>query len=191
MEEPTTTQLVERARDGDDGAWADLVRRFANVIWAASASFAFDRDTRDDVFQMTCLRLLDHLGAVREPERLAGWLAVTARRECLAVVRDRARWLAHDDFDDVLSAAPDVDHDLQRNETISAGAEALEEIDAPCRELLRLLVSDPPLSYETIAELLGRPIGSIGPTRARCLRKLEASPSVRALLEVDEVSLAA
>ena len=178
MDEPTTTQLVERARDGDDGAWAALVRRFANVIWAASASFAFDRDTRDDVFQMTCLRLLDHLDAVREPERLAGWLAVTARRECLAVVRDRSRWLAHDDFDDVLSAAPDVDHEMQRNETISAVAEALDEIDAPCRELLRLLVSDPPLSYETIAEILGRPIGSIGPTRARCLEKLGRRPAI-------------
>ena len=151
MDEPTTTQLVERARDGDDGAWAALVRRFANVIWAASASFAFDRDTRDDVFQMTCLRLLDHLDAVREPERLAGWLAVTARRECLAVVRDRSRWLAHDDFDDVLSAAPDVDHEMQRN--------------------------------ETIAELLGRPIGSIGPTRARCLEKLGRRPAIVRITE--------
>jgi RNA polymerase sigma factor (sigma-70 family) len=180
-DQATTTELVVRARAGDDAAWRALIHRFRNVIWAATRTFRFDRTTRDDVFQMTCLRLVDHLGSVREPERLAGWLAVTARRECLAIVRDRMRLQPRAGFDDVGSTEPGAEAIAIRDETVAAVAAALDELDEDCRELLRLLVVDPPLGYEAIATLIGRPIGSIGPTRARCLEKLSRRPSIASI----------
>lgn len=178
MDERTTTELVALARSGDDLAWKAIVHRYRNVIWAATATFRFDRDTRDDVFQMTCLRLIDHIDAIREPERLAGWLAVTARRECLAIVRERARWNPQEDFDGDPADDPSVDVALIRDETVRTVAAALAELDERCQELLRLVVAQPPLGYETIAEMLGLPIGSIGPTRARCLEKLARRPAI-------------
>lgn len=174
----TTTELVERALAGEEPAWAALVERFQGVIWTASSSFRFDRSTRDDVFQLTCLRLLDHLGTIREPERLAGWLAVTARRECLRIVRDRARWQSDEGIDRIEAVSAGADAAMLRDETVRIVAAALDELDDACQQLLRLLVSEPPLGYESIAELLGRPIGSIGPSRARCLEKLGRRPSI-------------
>jgi len=178
VEDRTTTELVALARDADEVAWKALVHRYRNVIWAASASFRFDRDTRDDVFQMTCLRLIDHLDSIREPERLAGWLSVTARRECLAIIRERARWNPQDDFESNAADGPPVDSAVIRDETVRIVAAALAEIEERCQELLRLVVAEPPLGYETIAEILGVPVGSIGPTRARCLEKLARRPGI-------------
>lgn len=180
MDDLSTTELVARALRGDESAWEALVRRYGDVIWAATSKFRLDRDTRAEVFQMTCLHLLDHLESVREPEKLAGWLWTTARHECLAVIRERSRTRPYPDLDTVRGGwAPDFDAGMMRDETVRAVCEALEHLDERCQQLLRLLVADPPLTYEEIAEVMSFPIGSIGPTRARCLDKLGRQRSIR------------
>jgi RNA polymerase sigma factor (sigma-70 family) len=179
VDELTTTELVRLALDDDSTAWSTLIVRYRRVVWAATSGFRFDNDTRDDVFQLTWLRLLDNLAALREPERLAGWLATTARRECLLVIRERSRVQPADDLGhDRDAGIPDHDADLIRTETVRHVAEALDGITPECRELLRLLSADSELGYSEIAEILGWPIGSIGPKRARCLKQLGRQPSI-------------
>jgi RNA polymerase sigma factor (sigma-70 family) len=184
VDEPATTELVELAKRGDGEAWRRLVDRYRRVVWSATYGFRFDRATRDDICQLAWMRLVDHLDRIREPERLGGWLATTARRECIAVVRMRARTDVRDDVgDEVPAAVPELDSSLIRAETTRVVAEAFEELDAACRQLLRLLVAEPPLSYGEISAMLGMPVGSIGPTRARCLEKLGRRPSIRRISE--------
>jgi RNA polymerase sigma factor (sigma-70 family) len=180
----TTTDLVQKAIAGDERAWAGIVNRYGNVVRAATYGFRFDDDTREEVAQLTWLKLLDHISTVREPEKLGGWLAITANRVCLEVVRGRARVQPRDDLEsDRDSGAPELDTALIRDETIRDVAEALDRLDAPCRRLLRLLTADPPIPYKNIIEILDMPIGSIGPTRQRCLEKLARHPSIARLID--------
>jgi RNA polymerase sigma factor (sigma-70 family) len=175
----STPDLVERALDGHSEAWSAIVTRFQRLVWAATYGFGFDSDTRNDVFQLTWLRLLDRLPTITNPERLAGWLSTTARRECIAVVRSRTRTRPVAEVEpDRDSGTDHVDAGLIRNETVREVGAALADMSASCQQLLRLLVTEPPLSYEEISALLGLPIGSIGPTRARCLDKLRRHPTI-------------
>jgi RNA polymerase sigma factor (sigma-70 family) len=126
-----------------------------------------------DAVQATWLRLVEKLGTIRDPDRLPGWLATTARRECLALLRQRTKVVPTDEFDDI----PDddttpVEGRLLREERDVALWRAFEQISAQCRALLRVLMSDPPPSYAVAAVALDMPVGGIGPTRQRCLATL-------------------
>jgi RNA polymerase sigma factor (sigma-70 family) len=166
--------LVKRAADGDSGAWDALVERFSPLVWSVTRSLGLGRADAADVFQTTWLRLVEHLGRVREPERLGGWLAVTARHEGYRTLRRAGRALPTDDEStfDAPAAQAELDGRLLADERDRDLWGAFARIPERCRGLLRLLVADPPLSYQQIAELLDMPIGGIGPTRARCLDKL-------------------
>jgi RNA polymerase sigma factor (sigma-70 family) len=168
----------------DDDAFAELRRRFDRLVWASSYGYGFDRHTREDVGQLVWLKLFQHLATIRDPTRLAGWLATTTRRECLRLVRARARTSVVGSFDgdDAVfadRAAPELDASMIRDETVRLVAAALNDLDAECRRLLRLLTTDPPLSYEQIADTLHAAPGSIGPWRQRCLKKLAMRPEIR------------
>ena len=175
---PTLTELVQRAKQGDQQAWAQIVARFSSLVWATTATFRFDAATRDDVFQLTWLRLVDHLDSIVDPERLAGWLATTARRECLGVLRSPARAETNTTTGTEPSTINDADDTLFRDEVASELANTLGEMPDACREILQIMLRDPAPTYQEVADLLGRPIGSIGPTRARCLRLLAAHPRI-------------
>lgn len=175
---PTNGELLRRAGQGDEQAWATLVRRHSRAIWAVASGFSFDDATRQDVYQLTWLRLLDHIDSIREPERLVGWLATTARRECLAIVRAVARTAPDDQLDRLASGADEVDAGALRDERRRALATAFAELDPRCRQLLRLVLHEPAIPYADIAEILEMPVGSIGPTRARCLERLKKRPSL-------------
>jgi RNA polymerase sigma factor (sigma-70 family) len=171
----------------DDDAFAEIRRRFNRLVWASSFGYGLDGHTREDIGQMVWLKLFQHLGTIREPERLAGWLATTTRRECLRLVRARARASivgSYDDDDKVLAdrAAPELDASMIRDETVGLVARALNDLDAECRRLLRLLTTDPPMSYEQIAAMLHAAPGSIGPWRQRCLKKLAMRPELRSAI---------
>ena len=135
-----------------------------------------------DVTQTTWLRLVENLDRIQDPERLGAWLATTARRECLRIIRIRGREVMIDDEGFFEAAtARSVDAGLLRRERAEAVRRAFARIGERCQALLRLLASPTEPSYEEIGAALGIPIGAIGPTRARCLDKLRRSPELAAM----------
>jgi RNA polymerase sigma factor (sigma-70 family) len=191
-DDPVIVDLVLRARAGDQRAWDEIVERFAPLVWGICMRHRLSPADADDVGQSLWLGLIEHLGSLREPAALPGWIATTTRRECLKVHDDaRRRRVSADPTatdDELLGAdptAPPVDEGLlveERRAAVRAGFAAL----APrCRRLLALLVADPPLPYVRIAEILDVPVGGLGPTRARCLDKLRRSAPLAAFLDRD------
>jgi RNA polymerase sigma factor (sigma-70 family) len=175
MPELTTPALLSLAADGDQAAWDELVERHARLVWAVLRSYRLDDATAADVFQTVWLRLVEQVDRIRDPERLAAWLATTARREALRVLRRGQREAPTEsvpDHAEPFATAPG--DDLVAAEEHAAVLAAFARLPESCQTLLRLLTADPPLDYRTIAELVDRPIGSIGPTRQRCLDRLRA-----------------
>ena len=176
-------ELVAAAVSGNRAAWNRLVERFAPLITSVIRRFRLTESDADDVRQNTWLRLVEHLEGIREPRALPGWIVTTTRNEALRVLSARRRVEPVDpQVDDRLD--PINDEDLatnllltERRQAVRAG---LAELRSEHRELL-LLVSDPEISYRQISRRLGMPIGSIGPTRARCLQKLKDTTTMRAL----------
>lgn len=167
--------LLRRAGEGDRQAWDALVERYARLVWAVARSFGLDDATAGDVTQTVWLRLVEHLDRIRDPERLPGWLATTTRREALRVLaglrRQRPSELVETVADRTTPAPEEV---LLDSELLRRVLDAFGHLPERCQQLLRLLCAEPRLDYATISELIGRPIGSIGPTRARCLTQLRA-----------------
>ena len=181
MTEPTVTELVGAAADGDQAAWNALVDRFGRLVWSVIRGFRLDAASAADVSQTVWLRLVENLNRIRDPERLASWLATTARNESIRAKRKLARAVPTEfEIDIADEAAPELDERLIADERRAGVAAAFNELSPSCRQLLRLLSADPPLDYETISEMIDRPIGSIGPTRSRCLERL------RRVLELSE-----
>jgi RNA polymerase sigma factor (sigma-70 family) len=177
--------LVLAAREGDHHAWDTLVDRFLPLVGAIIRRHRLSEADGDDVSQTVWLRLVEHLDALREPNALPGWIRTTTRNECLRVIAARGRVRPVDPQDDVggLDAvAGDVaDSELLAAERRHALRQALAELPSGRRDLLLLLLTDPPLAYEEISARLGIPIGSIGPTRARALEQLRRTSALRGL----------
>ena len=171
-------RLVERAVAGDQQAWDEIVRRFEGLVWATVRSHRLARPEADDVVQTVWLRVVEHLVGIREPERLGAWLATTARRESLRHLKHAGRTVPAGDAAELEPEAPDappVDADLLRGERDRLLWSAFARLSARCQALLRLLVGEPAPSYEEVSIALEMPIGSIGPTRARCLERLRGA----------------
>ncbi|MDH4078066.1 MAG: sigma-70 family RNA polymerase sigma factor [Acidimicrobiia bacterium] len=177
---PDLPRLVAAAQQGDAEAWNALVEQFAGLVWHVIRGFRLPNAAAEDVYQTTWLRLAEHLDRIRQPESLGGWLARTARNECLRAVKLGGREHLRDDLDIDLvdrSAAP-VDKGVETEAANEILWRAFATLSQACQQLLRLLIAEPPLPYDRISELLGMSIGSIGPTRARCLAKLRTSRGV-------------
>lgn len=168
-------ELVESARAGDQAAWDRLVERFSGLVWSVTRAHRLGLADAADVSQTTWLRLVEHLGRLREPDRVGAWLATTARHESLRLARraDRERPTVDSALDDVAGpAGTPPETGLLRGERQVALWRALNGVSARCQALLRTLMADPPPSYAEVSAALELPIGSIGPTRARCLEAL-------------------
>ncbi|TIC87545.1 sigma-70 family RNA polymerase sigma factor [Nocardioides sp. GY 10113] len=178
--------LVAAARSGDQAAWDALVERFLPLVRALIARARLPRAEGEDVNQTVWLRLVEHLDDLREPRALPGWIATTTRHECARALTRSGRTVAHDPqattVFDRADDQPDPTEDLILAERHQALRAALDELPADRRELLMLLMVDPPLAYREISERLGIPIGSIGPTRARALDQLRRTTAMRRLL---------
>ena len=173
MTETTVTELLAAAEQGGQDAWNALVDRYGRLVWSVIRGFRLDSATAADVSQTVWLRLVEHCGRIRDPERLASWLATTARNESIRASRRLARAVPTEFSVDVPDdTAAGLDERLLDDEELREVLGAFTEMSAKCRELLQLLCTDPPLEYEEISEVLEMPIGSIGPTRARCLDRL-------------------
>jgi RNA polymerase sigma factor (sigma-70 family) len=183
------TDLVARARKGDGRAWDALVERYAPLIWSICRKYRLDDADAADVGQSVWLHLLDQLDRVRDPDALPGWLATTTRRECVRVLR-AAQGLQAAGY--VLDAEgwPDehgktAEQELLVAERHAALRDALRDLPLCYQRLIAMLAADPPVPYAEISASLGIAVGSIGPTRARCLERLRRHPAIVALMAED------
>jgi RNA polymerase sigma factor (sigma-70 family) len=168
-------ELVGAAAAGNKTAWNGLVDKFAPTVWAIARGHRLSAADAADVSQTTWLRLVENLDRIQQPERVGAWLAVTARRESLRVLRLGARQTPTGYDFDVLPAPLPVrppEHAMATREWGAVVAELIQQLPTRSQVLLRLLSADSPLSYRDISEALDIPIGSIGPTRARALEQL-------------------
>ena len=170
-------QLVRRAAAGESWAWERLVDQYSRLVWAITRDFKLAESDAADVAQVTWLRLLENIHKIENPDRVGSWLAATARNECLRCLANRKRVVLAEDEDVLQSGAapePEVDEGLLLAERSEMVREAMGRLPWRWRRMLELLMADPPASYAEISDQLGLPVGSIGPTRSRCLARLRA-----------------
>lgn len=164
--------LIERCRSGDRRAWRALVDRYERLVYSIPLSFGLSREDAADVAQATFGSLLDGIDSITEPDRLSAWLTTVAKRHSIRVVdrRERERSVIATD----VIAIPGDDEQLRIIEDAHWLHHGLEQLNARCRDLLTRLYLQGDIAggYEAVARDLGMPIGSIGPTRARCLQSL-------------------
>lgn len=180
--ETPTADLVAAAAGGDGTAWSELVNRYAGLVWSVARGFRLGPSDAADVSQSVWLRLVESLGSVRDPARLAGWLATTTRRESLRLLQRAGREHVDDQVVEAVvttrgdAAAPPESHVLtaEGNRELWAAVRSLSE---RCRRLLRTYAYAPELSYAELAAALDMPVGSLGPTRGRCLEQLKTALS--------------
>ena len=165
---PSNASLLQRCRSGDQAAWANLVTRYERLVYAIPIREGLDAETAADIAQYTFSELHRCLEAIREPERLAGWLAIVCRRE---VWRRKSGSVPTVELrEERMEPVPDFAQPYA--ETVAL-YDAIESLGEPCRSLISGLFFDPSEpDYASIAVDLGRPVGSIGPMRARCLARL-------------------
>ncbi len=180
------SELVAAAIEGDQSAWNSLVDRYLPLVQSVIGRYRLSDADGADVSQTVWLRLVQNLGTVRNPAALPGWIATTTRNECLRVVVGRKRLTTYDPQvgpppGHVAEEVPEPGEDLERVERHEALLAAFADLPDRDRELLLLLISDPPIKYAEISERLGISIGSIGPTRGRVLERLRRSPALAAL----------
>ena len=147
------------------------------MVWSVARGFRLDDATAKDVSQTVWLKLVENVDSINDPERLPGWLVTTCRREALRVSSTQGRDVPTEFEYDVEDPSPSLEDVLVDHEEHRFVVQAFRTLDGLCQELLRLLIIAPVLSYEEISEVMGRPIGSLGPTRARCLEKLRSALS--------------
>jgi RNA polymerase sigma factor (sigma-70 family) len=174
MEQPYLAELVRAAGDGDQRAWEGLVDRFSGLVWSVARAHGLSRADAADVSQTAWLRLVEHLHRLRDPERVGTWLASTARHEALRILRRDRRQVPVGD-DELEGSGPEAESPEARALAVERSDllwRAFAELPQRCQLLLRVLMADPPPSYQQVAVALDMPIGSIGPTRGRCLDRL-------------------
>ena len=175
LDTPDIAGLVRGAAAGDRRAWERLVDQYSRLIWSIAGEFRLGESDAADVSQITWMRLLEHIDRIEYPDRVGSWLAATARNECLRSLAARKRVvLSPDDTElsDAVAHEPEIDAGLLADERAQVVREALSRLPRRWQRLLEMLMADPPVSYAEISDQLDLPIGSIGPTRGRCLARL-------------------
>ena len=172
------TELVYACHEGDSWAWEALVERYKRLVFAIPLRVGLTEDDAADVFQTVFASLFEHLGDLRDPQCVAKWLIIAAQRESWSVARRRRRERFDEEASTILTtirdgaALPEQHISLLADQCLVL--ESLDRLGGRCRDLLWLLYYDPSEpSYIEVGRQLGMPLGSIGPTRARCLQKLK------------------
>jgi RNA polymerase sigma factor (sigma-70 family) len=170
----SVADLLLRVSDGDPAAWDEVLRRYGKLVSTTVRSFRLQEADALDAMQMTWLRLAENADRVQFPERLGGWLATTARRECLHILRQAKR--APELIDVVLETVADPSVSPEQRvidaDTVQTLRKLVGELSPRRRTLLRALFTDNPRTYAEIARNAAIPLGGIGPTRARALQQL-------------------
>jgi RNA polymerase sigma factor (sigma-70 family) len=169
----TTAELVRGACERRPGAWAELVSRYEGLVRAVVGSYRLQEADFADAVQNTWLRALERLDTVRDADSLGGWLTTVARRECLALLaRSRREAPAEVTEDRLVVDDPGPEAVVLAEEARRAVARAVTELPAKRRDLVCVLFSTAQPNYAEVSQLVGLPIGSIGPTRQRALQAL-------------------
>ncbi|MFF5570394.1 RNA polymerase sigma factor [Streptomyces luteogriseus] len=188
MDRTDAGALVRAAADGDAAAWKALVEGLSPLVWSVVRAHRLSDADAHEVYQTAWFRFAQHLGRIREPGKAGAWLASTARHECLKVIRNSQRLTLTDDprLLDRVSEDGTPEQSLLDSEEAAAQSERVrrlwqefEELGERCRQLLRVLMATPPPSYQDVSAALGIAVGSIGPLRQRCLRRLRARLEAR------------
>jgi RNA polymerase sigma factor (sigma-70 family) len=175
--------LVRSAADGDAAAWKAIVEGLSPLVWSVVRAHRLSDADAHEVYQTVWFRFAQHLGRLREPDKAGSWLASTARHECLKVLKALRRTTPTDDphILDRVSEDRTPEQSVLDSEEAAAESERVrrlwqefEELGERCRQLLRVLIASPPPSYQEVSAALGIAVGSIGPMRQRCLRRLRA-----------------
>ncbi|MEU7413009.1 MULTISPECIES: RNA polymerase sigma factor [Streptomyces] len=183
--------LVRSAVDGDAAAWKALVEGMSPLVWSVVRAHRLSDADGHEVFQTVWFRFAQYLSRIREPDKAGAWLASTARHECLKVLKGLARLTLTDDPRVLDRASEDRTPEESLIEAEEAACRAdrirrlwqeLDGLGERCRQLLRVLMASPPPSYGEISAALGIAVGSIGPLRQRCLRRLRARMDARGVM---------
>ena len=175
VRDASVAELVGLAGEGCARAWQELVARFGGMIAATGRRYRLTPADVAELQQITWLRLVENLDRIEQPERVGGWLATTARRESLQLLKRAPKY--NSGADEMLANMPDQhlpepDARPIAEERAAVVRKAWEKLTPRCQELLSLLMMDDPLGYKDLSKLLRVPVGSLGPTRGRCLEKL-------------------
>ena len=189
-DDPPVTGLVAQAKNGDRQAWDALVERYAPLIWSICRRHGLGAADAGDVSQSVWLRLVSQLDRIREPAALPGWLATTTRRECRLLVRT-AHGSRPAGYELDVENLPDelartTEQEVLEAERHAALRQAFSALDPFSQQLVALLIQDPPVPYAEISATLGIAVGSIGPSRGRCLEKLRCHPALAALISAED-----
>jgi RNA polymerase sigma factor (sigma-70 family) len=168
-------RLVERCRKGDHRAWEKLVDKYRHLVYSVPRRMGLNEDESADVFQQSFLALFNNLDKIEDGGALPKWLGVTAARESLRHLRVSRRHVSEADVPlQEKLAREDATAESEAMRAVESEAiwRAVDSLGGRCTKLLRMLFAEEDPSYEEISQTLGIPVGAIGPTRARCLKKL-------------------
>ena len=185
--DPVVIDLATRARHGEQQAWDALVERYSPLIWSICRRHRLGDADAEDVGQSVWLQLVRRLERIHDPAALPGWLTTVTRRECLQVLQATRRPLTVAYVQDV-GDLPDMEAGTAAEELLAAERhaalrEAFLDLPPSDQRLIALLIEDPPMPYTRISARLGIPVGSIAPTRSRCLDELRRHPAIVALID--------
>ncbi len=188
-------ELLAAAQRGDEDSWQRLVSRYQPLVDKIIRRHRLSSWDGEDVSQHVWMQLVAQASRLREPRAVAGWIATTTAHRCCQVLRKLKRSISIDPIDGpgldsagstvVWGAASEhrgVDDDLLRAELRKAVRRGLTELTADQQQLLLLVIAEPAVPYREISARLGMPVGSIGPTRARLLKRLGKSLAVQTLM---------
>ena len=184
-DDPAVVALVGRANRGDQTAWDEIVERYAPLVWAICARHHLYAADAEEVGSIVWLHLVERLNTLREPAALPGWIATTTRNACLHQLRTNERYVDVDVVDLADTNGASVDDMLVTQERRIALRSAFVDLSDRCKQLLSLLFADPPTPYTEISATVGIAVGSIGPTRNRCLNTLRANSALASFRDIN------
>ncbi|MPZ79799.1 MAG: sigma-70 family RNA polymerase sigma factor [Actinophytocola sp.] len=179
----TERELVLAVLSGDEAAWSELVREYAPLVWSVARRHRLTSADAADAAQNTWMATAENLGKLRNPDRLAGWIATTARRECLNVLAHHRREIPADWFDAPETPELGPEPVVLRSARDRVLWQAFESLPERCRALLSLLAHAPGLTYAQLGRALGIKVNSVGQTRTRCLDVLRRRLAVHDIRE--------
>lgn len=168
--------LVNAVREGSDDALGQIVTELSPLLWHVARAAGLSSGDAEDVLQTVWMRLLSHLEGIRTSAALTSWLVVTTRREAWRVRAEGRRHLPADRewFSTLPDQGPGSEEQVIADDQHRALWAAIGQLSSRCQELLRIIAFVPRPDYQAVAAELGMPVGSVGPTRGRCLAKLRA-----------------
>jgi RNA polymerase sigma factor (sigma-70 family) len=172
--EHNDSELVSLCLKGDAQAWEALIMRYRRLIFSIPVRFSFTPADAADVFQAVCLKMIEHLHELKDETKVSSWLITTTTRQCIYVRSQRFRESSpEEELEEPVDPSDNLENIRVHTEAQQTVRESVDQLPERCRQLIELLYFDNRSpSYDEVSQILGMPVPSIGPTRARCLDKL-------------------